>query len=99
MHGIVHETNLSFPSGHAALAFATAAALAMLWPRSRWRWVAYVVAAIVAAERVAENAHWLSDTVGAAALGVGGVHVIHWIVTKLRGPDRSADDIPLISPE
>jgi len=83
LRGIVHEMNLSFPSGHAALAFATAAALAMLWPRSRWRWVAYVVAAIVAFERVAENAHWLSDTVGAAALGVGGVYLIHWLLMRL----------------
>jgi membrane-associated phospholipid phosphatase len=30
-------------------------------------------------ERFAENAHWLSDTVAAAALGVAGVHLIRWI--------------------
>lgn len=82
-HGILQSKNLCFPSGHAALAFATAAAVAMLWPRSRWRWGAYLLAAITAAERVAENAHWLSDAVAAAALGVAGVHLLHWIVTKL----------------
>jgi membrane-associated phospholipid phosphatase len=81
--GMFVGKNLCFPSGHAALAFATAAALAMLWPRSPWRWLWYVLAAVVAGERVAENAHWLSDTVAAAALGVGGVHAIHWVVTKL----------------
>src|SRR2546423_12390295 len=32
--GIFTSKNLCFPSGHAALAFATAAALAMLWPKS-----------------------------------------------------------------
>jgi len=81
LHGIFQSKNLCFPSGHAALAFATAAAVAMLWPRSRWRWGAYLIAAITAAERVAENAHWLSDAVAAAALGVGGVYLLHWIVT------------------
>jgi membrane-associated phospholipid phosphatase len=70
--------NLCFPSGHAALAFATAAALGMLWPRARWLF--YCVATLVAVERVAENAHWFSDTVAAAAIGIGGaVLVRHWL--------------------
>jgi membrane-associated phospholipid phosphatase len=74
-HPFPHEgKNLCFPSGHACLAFATAAALGMLWPR--WRWAFYVGAAIVAFERVAENAHWLSDSVAAAALGIVGVFLI-----------------------
>jgi membrane-associated phospholipid phosphatase len=91
--GLFDGRNLCFPSGHAALAFATAAAVAILWPdpRRRWlRWTAYAVAGLVALERVAENAHWLSDVVAAAALGVGGVYLIHWIVTKVvdaRGED------------
>jgi membrane-associated phospholipid phosphatase len=82
-HGTFESKNLCFPSGHAALAFATAGAVAMLWPKARWRWGAYVIATIVAAERVAENAHWLSDTVAAAALGIGGVHLIAWLLRKL----------------
>ena len=53
------------------------------WPRAKWRFAAYAVAAIVAAEQVAENAHWLSDAVAAAALGVGGVYAIRWVVMKL----------------
>ncbi|HVT89568.1 MAG TPA: phosphatase PAP2 family protein [Tepidisphaeraceae bacterium] len=70
--------NLSFPSGHAALAFATAASLGILWPRGRW--VFYGLATIVAAERVLENAHWLSDAVAAAALGVGGVTLVRYFL-------------------
>jgi membrane-associated phospholipid phosphatase len=81
-HGMFVGRNLCFPSGHAALAFATAAALAILWPKSPWRWLGYGIACLVAAERVAENAHWFSDAVGAAALGVGGVYLIHYVVTK-----------------
>ena len=75
--GLTEGKNLCFPSGHACLAFATATALAMLWPRTqngdgysrsspRW-WPS---------ERVLENAHWLSDVVAGAAAGIGGVHVI-----------------------
>jgi membrane-associated phospholipid phosphatase len=74
--------NLCFPSGHVCLAFATAAALAMLWPRSKWRWVGYAGATLVAVERVVENAHWLSDCVAAAALGIGGSRLIGSLFSK-----------------
>jgi membrane-associated phospholipid phosphatase len=72
--------DLCFPSGHASLAFATAAALAILMPR--WRWVFYLGAIVVGLERIGENAHWLSDVVAAAALGVGGVRVIYSLSRK-----------------
>jgi membrane-associated phospholipid phosphatase len=77
IHGAMESTNLCFPSGHAALAFATAASAAILWPR--FRWLFYAIATLVAIERIAENAHWLSDNVAAAALGIGGVALIRWI--------------------
>jgi membrane-associated phospholipid phosphatase len=81
--GLTQARNLCFPSGHAALSFATATALAILWPRARWRWLAYAWAALVSAERVAENAHWLSDVVAGAALGIGVVDLIHGVVGRL----------------
>jgi membrane-associated phospholipid phosphatase len=77
IRGLFDSKNLCFPSGHAALAFATAAAMAILFPRGRWAF--YALAAIVAIERIAETAHWCSDTVAAAALGIGGVHLIRWL--------------------
>jgi membrane-associated phospholipid phosphatase len=92
LHGLFQGRNLCFPSGHAALAFATAAALAMLWPKSPWRWLGFAVASLVAAERVAENAHWLSDAVGAAALGIGCVYLIHYVVTKVFHVENQDDD-------
>ncbi len=73
-HGLLFGRNLCFPSGHAMLAFATAAALAKLYPAKRW--VFYALAAITAAERAMETAHWLSDCVAAAALGIGLVHLL-----------------------
>ena len=101
LHNLLGTRNLCFPSGHAALAFATAAALAMLWPNAKWRWAAFVVAGLVAVERVVENAHWLSDVVAAVALGIGCVHVVRWLVMRYfpppapleaRGPEVIANE-------
>ena len=75
--GLFQSKNLSFPSGHACMAFAVAESLAILWPRGRW--VFYVGASITAVERFAENAHYVSDCVAGAALAIAGVHLIHWL--------------------
>jgi membrane-associated phospholipid phosphatase len=79
--GAFDQKNLGFPSGHACLAFAMAAALAILLPR--WRWAFYGCATLVAIERVAENAHYVSDAVGAAAIGVMGVWIVAWICERV----------------
>ena len=72
--GLFGTTNLCFPSGHTTLAFANAAGLAILFPR--YRWVFYGVASLTAAERFLEVAHYVSDNVAAAALGIGVVHLL-----------------------
>ena len=66
--GLWKESALCFPSGHASLSFATAACLALLMPR--WWWVFYLIALCTAVERVLENAHYLSDVVAGAGLGL-----------------------------
>jgi membrane-associated phospholipid phosphatase len=66
--GFLHQSNLCFPSGHATLAFATAACLAYLLPR--WKVFWFLLAALVGAERIAELAHYPSDVVGGAICGV-----------------------------
>lgn len=58
----------SFPSGHAMIAFATAACLAVYYPK--WRPLIYAIATLVAVERVLEVAHHVSDVVAAAGIGV-----------------------------
>jgi len=58
-----------FPSGHATIAFALAAALDA---ETRTRWVpalAYPAAALTAWSRVRDRDHWPSDVVAGAALG------------------------------
>lgn len=79
--GLFDQTDLSFPSGHTCVAFATAAALAILLPR--WRWVFYGLAGLVGMERVAGNSHYVSDVIGAAGLAVVGVHLIEWGCSRL----------------
>ena len=59
----------SFPSGHAALAFAAASALNR---ETRSVWVpalAYPVASLVGWSRVHDREHWASDVLGGALLG------------------------------
>jgi membrane-associated phospholipid phosphatase len=67
--------NYSFPSGHSASAFATAGVF-----REHFGWKiglpAYVVAAYVAAARVKDNRHHLSDVMFGAALGLASSNTI-----------------------
>jgi undecaprenyl-diphosphatase len=66
--GLFKESNLSFPSGHGATAFALAAAVFLVWPRGAWIFIALGV--MVGIERVCENAHYVSDVVGAAGFSI-----------------------------
>ena len=67
--------DLSFPSGHSASAFATAAVL-----RRHFGWKvgvpAYVIAGYVATARVHDNRHYLSDVVFGAAMGIAGERTV-----------------------
>ena len=59
----------SFPSGHTVTAFATA--LTIGWFAPRWRWPLLGVAALVGVSRVAVGAHYPSDVLAGALLGIG----------------------------
>jgi membrane-associated phospholipid phosphatase len=67
--GLVHQSNLSFPSGHTTHAFALATAVAAVFPR--WGWAAYVGAMMTAFERVLSNSHYPSEVFAGAVLGAG----------------------------
>jgi membrane-associated phospholipid phosphatase len=81
--GRVDEGWLSFPSGHATSMFGLAAICAVLLtgpdrrlPRAlRWLLIlaAFAVAAAVAAAMVAIGAHYFTDVIGGAAVGIGVV--------------------------
>jgi undecaprenyl-diphosphatase len=76
----------SFPSGHSAAAAVFAIMFLVLVP---WQWkrlraaIPYIGAALVLAmmwQRTLTNAHWLSDTVAGAALGLGGALLLWWFM-------------------
>ena len=81
----------SFPSGHAAITFAAATVLErhVGWRRSL---LAYGVASYVAASRLHDNRHYLSDVVFGAAVGsIAGRTVVHhasdyWALTPVNVP-------------
>lgn len=62
--------NTSFPSGHAAAAFAVATVFAHRYRQHRWvPWVAYGVAGAISFSRVTTQAHFPSDVFLGAAIG------------------------------
>lgn len=61
----------SFPSNHATQAFAVASVIASHYDDRPWvRWVAYGTATSVAFARVYHDAHWTSDVLAGAGIGV-----------------------------
>jgi membrane-associated phospholipid phosphatase len=60
----------SFPSGHAASAFATASVLERHFGGYRGAWPTLVGASYVAASRLHDNRHFLSDVIFGSAIGV-----------------------------
>ncbi len=70
-----------FPSGHAATAFAVAAALAG-WAPSRHRWWIVASASGVGVSRIVLNAHFLSDVLGGALMGWWAGELGVYLVTR-----------------
>ena len=75
----------SFPSGHSAMGFAAASAVASetakWWPKSTWYIapVMYGGATLIAASRMYNNKHWASDVVMGAAIGTfAGTKVVRY---------------------
>ena len=62
-------TRTAFPSGHASVAFASATSLALSYG---WRAAipGYGMAIFTGLSRLADNAHWLSDVVAGATVGI-----------------------------
>jgi membrane-associated phospholipid phosphatase len=73
----------SFPSGHVSLAFATAAIMAIYYPRGRLFF--FIIAGLVAVERIVESAHYLSDVVAGSGLGIIAASCADWLFRRYVG--------------
>jgi membrane-associated phospholipid phosphatase len=82
-----HSDNKSFPSGHAAMAFAAARSIDKEFRReSIWIPIAgYAAAAAVGIERVASDRHHWYDVVAGAGVGFGAAKLTWWLSDKLLG--------------
>jgi membrane-associated phospholipid phosphatase len=86
-----NSNNHSFPSGHAAITFATATVIErhLGWRKSL---LGYTIASYVAASRLHDNRHYLSDVVFGAAVGsIAGRTVVHhasdyWAIVPVNVP-------------
>jgi undecaprenyl-diphosphatase len=73
--------NPSFPSGHAATAFAAAVAVALIYPRLRWPLLA--LAGVVSASRVYLGVHYLLDVAAGTLLGIAVGLAAVWAVNAV----------------
>jgi undecaprenyl-diphosphatase len=80
----------ALPSGHSTAAFAAAFAIGAVWPRARVPM--WIYAGVIAASRVAVHAHFPSDVLAGAFVGVlGAMLVRNWFAARrlafVRCPD------------
>jgi len=80
----------SFPSGHVANAATLATAAFILFPRLIVVLVGAVYIFLMALSRTVLHAHWLSDTLAGAMIGVGVVLIVAGLFAPLLWRERPA---------
>jgi membrane-associated phospholipid phosphatase len=86
---------LGLASSHAAVAFGAAFVLARCFPATRWVW--YTLAAGCALTRVMAGAHYVSDTVAAAALAWLTTEVVWRWAAKRKRRVSAGEHSPLVA--
>ena len=86
------RSNASFPSSHAANAFAIAAVLARRWRRAApYLWT---LAGLIGASRIYLNRHYTSDAVVGAVVGLVGAWYVHREWERWRARSRARATLP-----
>ena len=78
----------SYPSGHVANAATLAAVAFILFPRLVVAIIGVIYILLMAISRTAVHAHWLTDTIGGALVGVGVVLIVAGIFAPLLVRER-----------
>ncbi|UZM96955.1 phosphatase PAP2 family protein [Lysinibacillus sp. MHQ-1] len=68
----------SFPSNHAAGAFALA--FALLWKRKKIGAVLLVMACLMALSRIFIGVHYPLDVLAGACIGLGVTYIVMWLI-------------------
>ena len=87
----------SLPSGHTTTAFAAAVDFGMIWPRARV--VLWIYALLIAMSRIVVTAHYPSDVLAAAGVGiVGALLVRRWFALRRLGFSIAGDGTIYLRP-
>jgi membrane-associated phospholipid phosphatase len=80
----------AMPSGHSTAASAAAFAIGAIWPRARAPM--WIYAGVIAVSRVAVHAHFPSDVIAGAFVGIFGAIVVrNWFAARRLAFTRGAD--------
>lgn len=77
--GLKMLTSRSFPSGHAASAFAFFLCLALIVRNHAFKFVCFMLALLVAYSRVYLSQHFLVDIYAGSVIGVLGALMLYWV--------------------